>query len=162
MIRRFQLAGLIAAGAVVLAGCSPAPRTPDLGAEETAIRALAEKWQKALLERDAATQAAMFADDGVSYHDGQAPLVGPSAILAWEQRAVATHPKAKITSTTTEIRIAASGDLAVQAGEGQLTSLGANGEDGAVHRQRFLTIWKKVNGQWKVAHDMAVNSMPWQ
>ena len=47
-------------------------------------------------------------------------------------------------------------------GEGELTNLGENGEDHAVHKQRFLTIWKKVNGQWKVAHDMAVNTTPWQ
>ena len=152
---------LIAALAVVVSECSPAPRSPDLAAEEKTIRELAARWQKALLERDAATQAAMFAADGVSYHDGQEPLVGPAAILAWEQKAVTNHPKAKITSTTTEIRIAASGDLAVQSGEGTLTSLGANGEDGAVHRQRFVTVWRRVDGQWKVAHDMAVNATPW-
>ena len=103
----------------------------------------------------------MFAVDGVSYHDGQEPLVGPAAILAWEQKAVTSHPKAKITSTTDHILIAASGDLAVQTGEGQLTSLGENGEDQKVHRQRFVTVWKKVNGAWKVAHDIATNITPW-
>ena len=89
------------------------------------------------------------------------PLVGPAAILAWEQRAVTGHPKAKITSTTDRIQISASGDLAVQTGEGRLTSLGENGEDRKVHRQRFVTVWKKVNGEWKVAHDIAVNITPW-
>jgi len=157
--RRGILALTLFAVVVLASGCSPRP--PDLAAEEKTIRDLAARWQTALLERDAATQAAMFAPDGVSYHDGQAPLVGPAAILAWEQRAVTTHPKAKITSTTTEIRIAASGDLAVQSGEGSLTSLGANGEDQAVHRQRFVTVWKKINGEWKVAHDIAVNTTPW-
>jgi uncharacterized protein (TIGR02246 family) len=147
--------------AILLTGCSSAPRPPDLAADEQAIRGLAAQWQKALLARDAAGQAAMFADDGVSYHDGQDPLVGPAAVLAWESKAVTNHPKAVITSTTKEIRIAASGDLAVQTGEGQLTSLGAAGEDRVVHRQRFVTVWKKVNGQWKVAHDIAVNTTPW-
>jgi uncharacterized protein (TIGR02246 family) len=149
-----------AAGLVVLAGCSRAQ--PDLAADERAIHELSVTWQKALLARDAETQASMFADDGISYHDGQAPLVGPQAILEWEKNAVNHHPKAKITSRTTELKIAASGDVAIQAGEGELTDLGENGEDHAVHKQRFLTIWKKVNGQWKVAHDMAVNATPWQ
>ena len=126
------------------------------------IRGLSATWQKALLARDAETQASMFADDGISYHDGQAPLVGPQAILEWEKNAVNRHPKAKITSRTTELTIAASGDVAIQAGEGELTDLGESGEDHAVHKQRFLTIWKKVNGRWKVAHDMAVNATPWQ
>jgi uncharacterized protein (TIGR02246 family) len=145
---------------IVLTGCSRAQ--PDLAADERTIRELSATWQKALLARDAETQASMFADDGISYHDGQAPLVGPQAILAWEKNAVNRHPKAKITSRTTELKIAAAGDVAIQAGEGELTDLGENGEDHAVHKQRFLTIWKKANGQWKVAHDMAVNATPWQ
>jgi uncharacterized protein (TIGR02246 family) len=148
--------------ACLAGGCSPSPRPPDLAAEEKTIRDLAARWQTALLARDAETQASMFADDGLSYHDGQAPLVGPKAILEWEKKAANRHPKAKITSRTTELKIAAAGDVAIQAGEGELTDLGEKGEDHAVHRQRFLTIWKKVNGRWKVAHDMAVNATPWQ
>jgi uncharacterized protein (TIGR02246 family) len=146
--------------AVVVSACSSAPRPPDLAADERAIRDLAARWQKALLARDAATQAAMFAEDGMSYHDGQEPLVGPAAILAWEQKAVTRHPKAKITSTTTDLRIAAAGDMAIQAGEGQLTNLGENGEDHTVRRQRFVTVWRKVHGEWKVAHDIAVDTTP--
>jgi len=142
---------------VLISGCSSPARQADLAADERAIRELAARWQEALLDRDAATQAAMFADDGVSYHDGQEPLVGPVAILEWEKKAVTRHPKAKITSTTKELRIAAAGDMAIQAGEGQLTDLGENGEDHTVRKQRFVTVWKKVNGQWKVAHDIAVN-----
>ncbi len=151
-----------AALALLVCGCASSPPPPDLAAEEAKIRELAGRWQKALLARDAASQAAMFADDGVSYHDGQEPLVGPKAILEWESRAVAEHPQAKITTVTREIRISASGDLAVQSGEGEMTSLGVNGEDRAVHRQRFVTVWKKVRGEWKVAHDIAVNTTPWQ
>ncbi len=146
--------------AVFLNGCSSASRPPDLAAEEKTIRDLAAKWQKALLVRDAATQASMFAPDGLEYHGGEQPLVGPAAILAWETRAAKNHPKAVITSTTNEIRIAASGDLAVQSGEGRITSMGANGEDHSVRTQRFVTVWRKVNGQWKVAHDIAVDTTP--
>jgi uncharacterized protein (TIGR02246 family) len=145
-------------GAALISGCSTASRPPDLAADEHAIRELAARWQKALLDRDAATQASMFAADGVSYHDGQEPLVGPAAILEWERQAVTRHPKARITSTTKELRIAAAGDIAIQSGEGQLTDLGENGEDHTVRKQRFVTVWKKVDGQWKVAHDIAVNT----
>jgi uncharacterized protein (TIGR02246 family) len=140
---------------------SQASTSSSQSKDESAIRGLSAQWQKALLDRDAAGQAVMFAADGVSYHDGQEPLVGPAAVLAWEKKAVTSHPKAKITSTTDHILIAASGDLAVQTGEGQLTSLGENGEDQKVHRQRFVTVWKKVNGAWKVAHDIATNITPW-
>jgi uncharacterized protein (TIGR02246 family) len=147
---------------LLVGACSLAPRSPDLAADEKAIRDLSARWQKALLDRDAVTQASMFADDGVSYHDGQEPLVGPDAIRAWEARSATNHPKAVITSTTDRIQIAASGDLAVQTGEGRLTSLGEHGEDQKVHRQRFVTVWKKVDGRWKVAQDIAVNITPWE
>jgi uncharacterized protein (TIGR02246 family) len=142
-----------------------APSRPDAtlrSADDKAIRDLAARWQQALLDRDADVQASMFADDGVSYHDGQEPLVGPPAIRAWESRSKTSHPKAIITATTEAIRIAAAGDMAVQTGEGRLTSLGENGEDRKVHRQRFVTVWKKVDGEWKVAHDIAVNVTPWE
>src|SRR4051812_27996031 len=100
-----QAAFAFIAIAILAGGCSTSPRPPDLAAEDRTIRDLSARWQKALLERDAATQAAMFAPDGVSYHDGQAPLVGPAAILEWERNAVNRHPKAKITSRTTELTI---------------------------------------------------------
>ncbi len=141
----------------VVFGAQPSSRTTD----EQAIRDLAANWQKALLDRDAAGQAVMFAPDGIEYHDGQAPLVGPAAVLAWEQKSASNHPKAKITTTTDGILIAASGDLAVQSGEGQITGLGGNGEDTSVRRQRFVTVWKKIDGEWKVAHDIAVNITPY-
>jgi ketosteroid isomerase-like protein len=96
----------------------------------------------------------------MSYHGGQEPLVGPAAILAWESTSASDHPKAVITSKTNEIRIAASGDLAVQSGEGRITGMGANGEDHSVRTQRFVTVWRKVGGEWKVAHDIAVDTTP--
>jgi uncharacterized protein (TIGR02246 family) len=143
-------------------GAPSAPDATGRSADDKAIRDLAARWQQALLDRDADVQASMFAGDGVSYHDGQEPLVGPAAIRAWESRSKASHPKATITATTDAILIAEAGDIAVQTGEGKLTNLGGNGEDRKVHRQRFVTVWKKVNGAWKVAHDIAVNVTPWE
>jgi len=144
------------------AGSASAAGLSGRAADDRAIRELSGRWQQALLARDADGQAAMFADDGVSYHDGQEPLIGPAAVRAWESMSKTSHPKAIITSTTDAIQIAEAGDLAVQTGEGRLTNLGENGEDKKVHRQRFVTVWKKVDGQWKVAHDIAVNVTPWE
>jgi uncharacterized protein (TIGR02246 family) len=147
--------------AVLIWGCASPARQVDRAADELKIRELAATWQKALLARDPVTQAGMFAPDGVSYHDGQEPLVGPAAILAWETKSATEHPKADITARTDRIEIAAAGDIAIQTGEGRITGLGASGEDRSVRRQRFVTIWRKVNGEWKVAHDIAVNITPY-
>jgi uncharacterized protein (TIGR02246 family) len=164
--RKRKITTSLAISALLLVNVGRAISAPSTSSgrssDDKAIRDLAARWQKALLERDADVQASMFADDGVSYHDGQEPLVGPAAIRAWESRSKTSHPKAIITATTEAIRIAEAGDMAVQTGEGRLTSLGENGEDRKVHRQRFVTVWKKVNGEWKVAHDIAVNITPWE
>jgi uncharacterized protein (TIGR02246 family) len=164
--RKRKITTSLAISALLLVNVGRAISAPSTSSgrssDDKAIRDLAARWQKALLERDADVQASMFADDGVSYHDGQEPLVGPPAIRAWESRSKTSHPKAIITATTEAIRIAEAGDMAVQTGEGRLTSLGENGEDRKVHRQRFVTVWKKVNGEWKVAHDIAVNITPWE
>jgi ketosteroid isomerase-like protein len=47
--------------------------------------------------------------------------------------------------STDAIRVAASGDVAIQTGEYHLTRMGPkrDGED----KGRFLTVWKKVNGE---------------
>jgi uncharacterized protein (TIGR02246 family) len=156
-----QRVSAVLLAAALVSGCASPARQVDRAADEKAIRELAAKWQKALLARDPVTQAAMFAPDGMSYHDGQAPLVGPAAILAWEAKSATDHPKADITATTDRIEMAAAGDIAIQTGEGRITGLGANGEDRSVRRQRFVTIWRKVNGEWKVAHDIAVNITPY-
>jgi hypothetical protein len=70
-----------------------------------AIRDLASRWQKALLERDADVQASMFADDGVSYHDDRSRSSGRGD-SGVESRSKTSHPKAIITATTEAIRIA--------------------------------------------------------
>ena len=148
---------LFAAACAVLSGCAPATLQPDLASEERAIREMDTRWLKAANDRDAAAQAAMYTPDGVSYHDGEEPAVGPAAIQAWEAESAAKNPKAVLTSTTETLRIAAAGDMAVQTGVGSISRLGPNGEDNAIHRWHFVTVWRKVNGEWKVAQDIASN-----
>ena len=143
----------------VLIGCSTAPPQSDLTSEEQAIRKMDARWLKAANDRDAAAQAAMYAPDGVSYHDGEEPAAGPPAIQAWEAASAAKNPKAVLTSTTESIRIATAGDMAVQTGVGSISKLGPNGEDAAVHRWHFVTVWRKADGEWKVAQDIA-SSVP--
>ena len=56
------------------------------------------------------------------------------------------------------IRVAAAGDLAFQTGEYRTTGIGPKGD--GEDKGNFVTVWKKVNGEWKVAHDISANSMP--
>ena len=140
----------------LLAACSqpPAPAAPeaapkpDLAAEERSIREADARWLKAAQAKDVAGEAAVVAPDGVLYRAHSQPIVGPAAVQAFNTKFQAENPKGTVTWTTTAIHVADAGDIAVQTGEAHVTGLGPKGdrEDKSV----FVTVWKKVNGEWKI------------
>jgi ketosteroid isomerase-like protein len=86
------------------------------------------------------------------------PLVGPGAFQAWDTKVYADNPHQTVTWTTEAIHIADSGDLAIQTGQYHSTGIGPNGE--REDKGRFVTVWRKVGGEWKVAHDIGSTTMP--
>jgi len=132
--------------ALALGACAtpapPPPQAPDLAAAEQAIRAMDATWLAAAAARDGAGEAAMFAEDGLAYRDLADPLSGPAA-----------YPKSVTAWTTRSIQVAASGDLAVQTGT--FTETGAGPKGDKENRANFVTVWKKVGDQWKVAIDIS-------
>jgi uncharacterized protein (TIGR02246 family) len=146
----------------LFASCSqPAPASepkPDLAAEEKAIRDADASWLKAAQARDASAEAAIFASDGAAYREHTDPLVGPTAFQEWDAKQYAENPKQVTTWTTDAIQLTDSGDLAVQTGQYHTTGIGPKGD--GEDKGRFVTIWKKVNGEWKVAHDIGSTTMP--
>jgi uncharacterized protein (TIGR02246 family) len=146
----------------LFASCSqPAPASepkPDLAAEEKAIHDADASWLKAAQARDAAAEAAVFATDGVAYREHVDPLVGPAAYEAFTVKLYADNPKQIGTWTTEAIQVADSGDLAVQTGQFHVTGIGPKGD--GEDKGRFVTVWKKVAGQWKVADDIGSTTMP--
>ncbi len=159
---RFRLMPLVLLTLLAAACAAPAPAPveapkPDLAAEEAAIRDLDARWAKAVEARDAAGEAAMFAADGLAYRPNVDPM-GPAAFEAFSAKTYADNPKQTSGWSTTAVHVADSGDLAIQTGEFHVTGFGpkADGED----RGRFVTVWKKVNGSWKVAHDISSTTMP--
>jgi ketosteroid isomerase-like protein len=148
--------------ASLVAACSqppPAPVSkPDLAMEEKAIRDMDAQWLKAAQERNVAAEAAMFASDGVAYRAHVEPLVGPAANQAYITKDYADNPKLVAAWTTDSVQVAESGDLAIQTGEYHFTGIGPKGD--GEDKGRFLTVWKKVGGEWKVAYDMGSTTIP--
>jgi len=146
----------------VFSSCSqPAPASPpkpDLAMEEKAIREADANWLKAAQARDARAEAVVFATDGVAYREHVDPLIGPAAYEAFTVKLYADNPKQIGTWTTDAVQVTESGDLAVQTGQFHVTGIGPKGD--GEDRGRFVTIWKKVNGEWKVAHDIGSTTMP--
>jgi uncharacterized protein (TIGR02246 family) len=151
----------------VSAACAPssppappaaAPVQVDAIGEIQSIRDVDARWLKAAQSGDAAAESVVFAPDGVAYREHLPPLVGPAGYRGYAAKFRADNPKASQTWATDNIQVSNAGDIAIQTGEYHLTGLGPNGtgED----RGRFVTVWKKVKGEWKVAHDIGSTTMP--
>jgi ketosteroid isomerase-like protein len=147
---------------VLAAACAqpapPPPSGPDLAAAEQAIRDADARWLKAAQAKDAAADAAALASDGVAYREHSEPMVGPAAFQAYIEKEHAENPKADINWTTDRIQVVASGDFAIQTGSYHVKGLGPKGD--IEDKGRFVTVWKKVGADWKVAHDIGVTTMP--
>jgi uncharacterized protein (TIGR02246 family) len=126
---------------------------PDLASEEQALRDLNTRWLSASQANDAAAEAAFFAADGVAYREGVDPIIGPAAYQASKSQFLAENPQATVTWSTDTIQIAESADLAVQTGEVRAAGL-ASLSEAEVIRRRYVVVWKKVDGAWKIAYDI--------
>jgi len=151
---------LLVVVSVAVAGCAqPTPASkPDLAAEEQAIRAADARWLKAAQARDAAGEGSMFAEDGIAYREHSDPIQGPAAYQAFATKDYAENPKGMTSWSTDKISVAAAGDMAVQTGPFHNSGFGPQG-DQDVHG-RFVTVWKKMNGEWKVAQDIGLPMTP--
>ena len=130
----------------------------DLKTEEKAIRSISIKWLELQKSHDAAGIAALFADDGVEYNMNQEPFVGPAAIQRWITQNQKQNPKAVGNWTTDRVEIAASGDLAIEYGSYTDTGLGLSGTE--TDQGKYVTVYRKVNGTWKVAADIGNSTKP--
>lgn len=153
------LSSLAAACAQPAPAPAPAPPPkPDLAAEERAIRDADARWLKFAQARDAAGEGAMFAADGIAVRQQGVEFTGPAAIEAYAAKDYAANPKSQTTWTTDSIRVAESGELAVQTGQTHVVNAGPKGV--GENRARFVTVWRKINGEWKVAYDMSTPITP--
>lgn len=148
---------LLAAG--LAAGCAkPAPETPaiDLAAEAQAIRDRSAAWLQLAQAKDAAGVAnGMYTADAVTLFDGEISH-GTAEIQARMEADNAKSPDATITWSTTDVQLAASGDLAYELGtwtydaDGDGPAAATNGE--------YVTVWTKADGSWRAAVDAGTSA----
>ena len=135
----------------------PAPAKPDLAAEEQLIRAADRAWLKAAQAKDPAAEVAVLAPDAMIVRPNNAPM-NRAEFQAFQTKDYAANPKIVPDWTTDMIRVADSADWAVQTGHYTSSGLGPKGD--GTDNGRFVTIWKKVSGSWKVASDTSVSTQP--
>jgi uncharacterized protein (TIGR02246 family) len=138
---------LVFVASAVLAGCAP---RVDVAAEEEAVRATSAQWLEYSKARDASGVASLFAEDGAVYWTNRPPTAGPEAIELFMRRQFAENPSGEGSFAPDRVDVAASGDLAVEQGAYQSST----------DAGRYVTVYRKVGGEWKVAADMSLSARP--
>jgi uncharacterized protein (TIGR02246 family) len=161
------LAAAVAA-ALLLNGCSakkeeapapaaePAAPAVDLAAEEKAIQTRNGEWMNFMNARDTASLGGVYAPDAVSIYDGVVQNGSPEIVAGFEKN-MGAHPDTVISWSTDSLRIAESGDLAVEIGSIH-TKYGktdkARETDG-----KYITVWAKEDGVWHVIADAGTDDV---
>jgi len=163
--RRTAFAGALALLFLAAAGCGDrqpsidgtAVGLPHAEAEAEAIRGLSRQWAEADSMRDVARAVMFYAPDAVEMASNTPIVKGRDAIQRWYESWL-LDPKNRIEFATETVEVAEAGDLAYERGTYRFFTKTGSGEDEDVGK--YLTVWKKVDGQWKVLADMANSDRP--
>lgn len=126
-------------------------------ADKKQIRALDAQWGAAACQKDLEAVVAFYARDG-SLVWPEAPAVHQTGAIRKAWRKMMKTPGLGLRFTPERIDVSKSGDLAVDFG------IVESAQDTPKGRQReickYLVVWKKVNGKWKVLYDSYNSDKP--
>jgi ketosteroid isomerase-like protein/quercetin dioxygenase-like cupin family protein len=142
--------------AVALFAAQPLAAQTGQSSDQKAIRALSGEWQKYIADKNVDRIVALHTSDAVVMPSNNPAAKGAGSIRALYSDLVNT-PGLKVYWTPTKIDIASS-RVATEYGtytQSYETPRGRIGESG-----NYITIWHKVNGQWRVAVDAPISTVP--
>ena len=135
-----RLACLVAV--VTLAGCA---RTANVAQEQDALMAKDREWSG--VTKDADKFVSYFASDATIYGPGSPAITGSDNVRkAYAEMSAA--PGFALSWTPTKAVVASGGDLGYTAGTYEMSTAGGS------EKGKYVTTWKKENGEWKVVEDI--------
>ncbi len=134
-------------------------KAADRAADAQRIRELGAAWVAAVGAKDIAAIKNLYTADGLFMAPNAPPSQGRQAIgEAW--RGLLQLPGIVLTFGATRIEVSESGDLAYDVGT---YALGFDAESRRVSDHgKYVVVWKKVEGEWKVAADIFNSNLPAQ
>lgn len=129
---------------------------PTLSPGELELMRLEGDFEKAVEKGGGKAFASWFAEDGVTLNNGKPAVRGQRAIAAqatWDPK------QYQLTWYPEGAQMGPSGDTGFTWGHYEAHSHGANGQP-ATASGRYITFWKKVRGEWKVALDASATDAP--
>jgi len=129
-----------------------APAMADHSADERIIVAADSAWMHHVVAKNVDSLMTYYTPDAVSYGFG-APASGTDQIRAlYTEMAKATVADPKVNSNT--IKFSDDGSMAFDHGTYEMTMTPPGGK-ASREAGAFLNVWKKVDGQWKLAAEMS-------
>jgi len=139
--------------ALSVAGCAPAV---NLEQERAALLAADQEWSTTTKDLD--KMLAGFAPDASYYPAGMPKVTGEKNLRELFGQ-LSKAPGFALSWTADRAEVAASGDLGVTTGNYTMTMNNAAGNP-RVEKGKFVTVWKKINGAWKVTDDIGASDGP--
>lgn len=129
--------------------------TTALGQDDAAaaVAAAGQAWEAGWNAGDATAIAAVYAEDATVHPPGSESVQGRDAIEAFWGAAL--EASGGTTSTIETVEVAVYGDTAIEVGTYMDTNAdGSHGDHG-----KFIAVWKNIDGQWYIIHDIFNSSM---
>lgn len=144
---------------ILLLSCTSNPKV-DIRAETDVIRSLEDEWSVALQEKDVNKILNFYAPEAVSMSPNKPIMVTLEAIKNGIESMLTdtTLIFKSYKGTVDTIEVSAAGDLAYARGHDEIT---IKTKDGLVKDEgKWVDIWKKLNGQWKVVISISNSNKP--
>ena len=131
-------------------------QSPKISAGALELVKLEGDFENAVAKGGGKAFASWFADDGITLNNGRPAVQGQPAIAAhanWDPKDY------QLTWYPEGAQMGPSGDTGFTWGHYEAHGQDAKGQQ-MTTSGRYITFWKKVNGQWKVALDASANDAP--
>lgn len=130
----------------------------DKAADEAALRAIYQKMPAQVMSGDTASMGAMFGSDGIELMPGAPPAQGSQAVNKEFASAFGMMKNINMSMGDITVTVADAGDLAVVRAPYHMTYTDAKGKKAEDHGSS-LTVFHKVDGQWKILYDLNVSEV---
>ena len=138
------------ASALLLA---PVPARAAAPGTRAAIEEANARFSELLAKGDAAGLAALYAAEAQAFPPNSDIVAGAPAIQKLWQGVIDAGIKA---AKLTTVDVTAAGELASESGRYEMS--GADGT--VVDRGKYVVVWKRVGGRWKILRDIWNTSLP--
>lgn len=155
---------MLAAAALLLPACEKAERhdavettQAETAADESAIRAINQRWLELIRNNDATGIAQLYAEDAAVMPANEKAAVGRQAIGEWWNRSMQMSGY-DLTFQTDQLILSKSGDMALDRGTYRFAA--APPEGTISDTGKYVVVWRKIGGKWKVAADIFNSDLP--